>query len=205
MRYRTLGKTGLSVSEIGLGCEHLEGQTADAVRAVVDEALAQGMNLFDVFMSNPKVRSDLGAALRGRREQVLLQGHIGAAWLDGQYTRTRKSDEAKRFFEDLMTRLETDYMDLAMLHFVDTDADYEVLRASGLVEYAQALKRQSVVKAVGMSSHEPRTALRAVEDGIIDVLMFSINPAFDLVPEGAGIEELLTPATFQGSGISGAD
>lgn len=205
MRFRTLGKSGLTVSEVGLGCEHLQGQDAEAVCAVVDEALRQGINILDVFMSEPQVRTDLGAALKGRRERAVLQGHIGSAWLDGQYCRTRRLDEAKHAFEDFLKRLDTDYVDIGMLHFVDTQGDYDALMESGLVEYAQSLKAQGVVKAVGLSSHEPLAARRAVEAGFVDVLMFSINPAFDLVPEGVSIEGLLSPETFRGGGLSSAD
>ncbi|MTR47927.1 aldo/keto reductase [Pseudoflavonifractor sp. BIOML-A11] len=205
MRFRTLGKSGLTVSEVGLGCEHLQGQDAEAVCAVVDEALRQDINILDVFMSEPQVRTDLGAALKGRRERAVLQGHIGSAWLDGQYCRTRRLDEAKHAFEDFLKRLDTDYVDIGMLHFVDTQGDYDALMESGLVEYAQSLKDQGVVKAVGLSSHEPLAARRAVEAGFVDVLMFSINPAFDLVPEGVSIEGLLSPETFRGGGLSSAD
>ena len=205
MKFRTLGKSGLTVSEVGLGCEHLQGQNADAVCAVVDEALRQDINILDVFMSEPQVRTDLGAALKGRRERAVLQGHIGSAWLDGQYCRTRRLDEAKHAFEDFLKRLDTDYVDIGMLHFVDTQGDYDALMESGLVEYAQSLKDQGVVKAVGLSSHEPLAARRAVEAGFVDVLMFSINPAFDLAPEGVSIEGLLSPETFRGGGLSSAD
>lgn len=205
MKYRALGSSGLSVSEIGLGCEHLEGQSTELVRAVVDEALALGVNILDVFMSEPKVRSYLGAALRGRRDKVILQGHIGASWQDGQYVRTRDLNASKAAFEDFLTRLETDYVDIGMLHFVDTAEDFDALRKSGLVEYALDLKARGVIRAVGLSSHEPLAARRAVEAGFVDVLMFSINPAFDLVPEGVSIEGLLAPETFQSGGLQSAD
>lgn len=205
MNYRVLGRTGLRVSEIGLGCEHLEGKSAETVSAVVEAALSEGINILDVFMSEPKVRSDLGAALEGRRGEVLLQGHIGAAWLDGQYCRTRELDHAKRFFEDFLTRLRTDYVDIGMLHFVDTQDDYDALIGSGMVEYALELKRQGVIKAVGLSSHEPLAARQAIEAGFVDVLMFSINPAFDLVPEGVSIDGLMTPDTFRSGNLSSID
>jgi len=53
MRYRTLGRSGIRVSEIGLGCEHLQGKDFPVVKAAVDEALALGVSIFDVFMSEP--------------------------------------------------------------------------------------------------------------------------------------------------------
>lgn len=53
MHYRKLGRSDLYVSEIGLGCEQLQGQSPDAIEAVVNTALAHGINLFDIFMSEP--------------------------------------------------------------------------------------------------------------------------------------------------------
>ena len=62
MNYRTLGKSGLRVSEVGLGAEHLQGLPAEQVFAVVDRAIKRGINIIDVFMSEPQVRTDIGHA-----------------------------------------------------------------------------------------------------------------------------------------------
>ena len=202
---RALGKSGLTVSEIGLGCEHMQGKDFETVEAVIDEAIAQGIDVMDVFMSEPDVRSNIGRALEGRREKMQIQGHIGSAWLNGQYSRTRKLDECKYFFEDFLTRLRTDYVDIGMLHYVDAQPDYERMLQSGMAEYAAELKRQGVIRAVGMSSHDPAVALQAVESGIIDVLMFSINPAFDILPEDTDIEGLMSPDSFLQEGIGGVE
>lgn len=201
--HRPLGKSGITVSRIGLGCEHLQGMEAGAIHAVVEEAITQGMNIFDIFMSEPQVRSDLGAALTGRRDQVLLQGHIGAAWLGGQYCRTRKVDECQRFFEDFLTRLRTDYVDIGMLHYVDTPADFEAVFHSPVIEYAKGLKERGTVRLLGMSSHDPAVARMAVETGLIDVLMFSINPSFDLAPAGTDLDELFAGKEIQKEGTGG--
>ena len=70
MRYRTLGRTGFQVSEIGLGGEYLEGQPLKQVCDTVDAAMDAGINLLDCFMSNPEIRSDLGRqASHGRLPQ----------------------------------------------------------------------------------------------------------------------------------------
>lgn len=200
MKYRPLGSTGLQVSEVGLGGEYLERENAETVCAVVDEAMKQGINILDIFMSEPNVRTNLGAALKGRREKMILQGHIGSAWKGGQYCRTRDLDDGKRFFEDFLTRLDTDYVDIGMIHFVDTQSGYEELLRSGQLEYAQELKAQGIIKHIGLSSHEPSAARRAVEDGWVEVLMFSVNPVFDLAPEGTELTSLLGPRRPQGSG-----
>ena len=62
MIYKTLGRSGLQASEIGLGCEHLEGLDAKTIHQVVDTALEGGVNILDVFMSEPNVRRDIGLA-----------------------------------------------------------------------------------------------------------------------------------------------
>ena len=78
MNYRKLGRTGMTVSEISLGCEHLQGKSYELIKSVIDAALDGGINFLDVFMSEPEVRSNIGKALLGRRENVLIQGHIGS-------------------------------------------------------------------------------------------------------------------------------
>ena len=59
MRYRELGKTGLSVSEIGLGGEWLERHDAKEVKAVIDRCEDLGINILDCWMSQPQVRSNI--------------------------------------------------------------------------------------------------------------------------------------------------
>ena len=85
-----------------------------------------------------------------------------------------------------------------MLHFVDGDEDWEALKDGPLMEYAHDLKRKGTIRAVGMSSHAPITALKAVRSGLIDVLMFSLNPAYDMLSEDRTVDELFDPATYNG-------
>ena len=197
MIQRSLGKCGLSASIIGLGCEHFVGLPLSAIQRVVDAAIAGGMNIFDVFMPDPEVRDDIGAALDGRRGRVILQGHIGAGWKDAQYFKTRDLSECQFFFEDFMRRYRTDYVDIGMIHFIDTKEDAEAARQNGLIEYALELKRKGVIRAVGLSSHDTKTALSLVQTGAIDVLMFSINPAFDVLPPEQDLDSLFLPETYE--------
>ncbi|MEG2698655.1 MAG: aldo/keto reductase, partial [Ruthenibacterium sp.] len=59
MKYRKLGRTGLRVSEIGLGGEWLERHNTAEVKAVIDRCDACGINILDCWMSNPQVRSNI--------------------------------------------------------------------------------------------------------------------------------------------------
>ena len=90
MQYRELGGTGLKVSEIGMGCEGFVEKSLEEVRAMVDIMEAAGINCIDLYSPNPAFRSNLGQALRARRERFLLQAHLCSAWKDGQYVSTRK-------------------------------------------------------------------------------------------------------------------
>jgi predicted aldo/keto reductase-like oxidoreductase len=205
MKYKQLGKSGLCVSEVGLGCEHLEGKDYEVVESVVKAALECGINIFDIFMSEPDVRSNIGKALKGNREKVMLQGHIGSAYENGQYKRTRDLQESKYFFEDFMARIGTDYVDIGMIHFVDSDEDYRAVFETDIIKYAVELKEKGIIKAVGMSSHAPAAALKAVRTGLIDVLMFSINPAFDLLPNDTLLDDMFVTDTYKNTSLYGMD
>lgn len=201
MQYRQLGNTGLKVSEIGYGAEHLEGKTFELVDAVVNTMLDGGVNIIDVFMPQAEVRSNIGRAIGKRRKDVMLQGHIGAALQnDGQYLRTRNPQICDHFVKDFLTRFDTDYIDLGMIHFVDTDEDYKETFDTPYIEYVQKLKKDGVVRFLGASSHDTATAMKMVNTGIIDMIMFSINPAFDfssgmsldMMFEGAKLDKMQT-------------
>ncbi|MBE7042398.1 MAG: aldo/keto reductase [Ruminococcaceae bacterium] len=192
MEYRKLGKTGMEVSAISLGCEHLQGKDYNTIKTVIDAALDCGINFMDVFMSEPQVRTDIGKALEGRRDKVIIQGHIGSCWVDGQYKVSRDMEEITVAFEDLLERLQTDYIDVGFLHFVDKETDWDTLENSEMMQYAISLKEKGVIRAIGMSSHNAVTAKKAVDTGLIDVLMFSLNPAYDLVPKDRDMTEIFT-------------
>ena len=190
MKYRKLGRTGMVCSEISLGCEHLQGKSLETVQTVVEKARMAGVNLLDVFMSEPNVRTYIGKALEGKRKTVMIQGHIGACWADGQYQVLRELDVVKRNFEDLLTRLQTDYIDIGMIHFMDNPDEWDAFAESDTMQYALELRRSGVIRALGLSSHDPVTAKKAVDRGLIEVLMFSVNPAYDLMPKEERVIDL---------------
>lgn len=196
MIYRKLGRTGLSVSQVGLGCEHLQGKPFETVDAVVGAALEGGMNIIDVFMSEPQVRSDIGRALGAKRGQVYIQGHIGAIWRDGQYARSRDVGECREGVRDFLERFRTDYIDLGMLHFIDTKEDFDRAFNGEYLDYALSLKKSGAVRFLGASSHDPATAKLIAASGAVDMLMFSVNPAFDLLPAGTDIGALFKDGTY---------
>ncbi len=204
MIYRKLGRTGVDVGVVGLGGEYLENVSRDTIAAVVDEAVDNGVNYIDLFMATPGVRDNFGIALKNRRQKVMVAGHLGVALKDGQYYKTRDNTLAEHYFDDLLTRLQTDYIDVLMLHFVDEPDDYEtVFGSDGLFRLAMRLKSEGKARFIGMSSHRVPVALKAVKSGDIDVLMFAMNPAFDTLPADMDMEAVWQDSFQKEAGTAG--
>ena len=204
MQYRPIGKTGMSAGIIGLGTEHLDNKPYEVIEEVIDAALEHGINVFDLFMPGTPVRENIGKALKGRRDQVLIQGHIGSVDLKQQYDITRDTATCRRYFEELLRCLDTDFIDLGMMFFVDTEQDFRDVFETDYMDYVRQLKQEGKIRAVGASSHSPEIAMRLVETGEVEHLMFSVNLAYDMLPANVYIidslmsNEKIDRTTFQG-------
>ena len=126
MRYRTLGASGLMVSEVGLGGNNF-GRRLDleGTRAVVDAALDAGVTLIDtadVYGDRGGSETLLGQVLEGRREQVVLAtkfgGGMGGAYGDDHGARGSRR-YVRRAIEGSLRRLQTDHVDLYQYHVPD--------------------------------------------------------------------------------------
>ncbi|WP_329111080.1 aldo/keto reductase [Micromonospora sp. NBC_01699] len=133
MTFRRLGDSGLVVSVVGVGCNNF-GRKLDAqgTRAVVDAALDAGINFFDTadIYGEPKGASEeqLGAALKGRRDDVVLATKFGMDML-GANGPDHGARGARRYIfravEASLRRLGTDYIDLYQMHEVDPGTPIE--------------------------------------------------------------------------------
>ncbi len=80
--------------------------------------------------------------------------------------------------------LKTDYIDFGFLHCIDEEADLRHVMNDGILKYIQQLKKEGVVRHIGLSSHTPEVVHQALDAKILDMLMFSINPVYDNGGEG---------------------
>ena len=191
MNYRKLGKTGLMVSEIGYGPEALDGKTPEEGRAIALRCAEYGINICDCWMSDPVVRSNLGDSIRDMRDKWIIQGQLGATWVNGQYKRTRELKYVIPSFEDELRRFHTDHFEIGIIHYVDTDKDYDEVVNGDFIDYVLKMKDEGKIEHIGLSTHNPLIAKRAIRDGLVEMLMFSINPIFDMLPPIDNLDILL--------------
>ncbi|MBR1861845.1 MAG: aldo/keto reductase [Lachnospiraceae bacterium] len=182
MNYRILGKTGLEVSEIGFGGEWLERHEESESIELLKYANAKGINIVDCWMPDPKSRDIIGKAMEGSRDKWYVQGHIGSTYQNGQYVRSRDMKFVRPAFEDLLMRLRTDYIDLGMIHYIDSVEEWNMVMNSEYIKYVHALHEEGAIRHIGLSTHNPVIGKLAVETGFIEMILFSINPAFDMRP-----------------------
>ena len=201
MKKRMLGKTGLMVSEIGFGGEWLERHTVEEGIALIKHAHEKGINIIDCWMADPKSRDVIGKGIAEKRREWYVQGHIGSTWQNGQYVRTRDMKFVKPAFEDLLERIGGGYIDLGMIHYVDSQEDWDTCMNTEYIEYVRELHAKGLIRHIGLSTHNPRIAKQAVESGFIEMILFSINPAFDMKPASENLETMFEDYGQELSGI----
>lgn len=199
MNYRKLGKTNIKVSEIAFGCEGFCNKSLEETKEMLSYGFENGINFIDLYSSDPELRSNLGEALKqlNIRKEYVIEAHICSTWQNGQYLRTRNLEKTKSAFNDLLERLQTDYIDVGMLHYIDAEDDFKEVFEGKIIEYVKQLKEEGKIKAIGMSSHNPIVAKKAIQTGLIDVLLFSINPCYDVQPASEDCNELFDKNNYK--------
>ena len=181
MEYRRLphGTEREKFSVIGLGLGGIGTTPVDEIEAIIRKAISHGINFFDMCTAG-STYATVGRAIAGRREQVFLQVHFGAVYDEnGEYGWCRDFETIKKTFLWELEQLNTDYVDFGFLHCVDTDEDFDKLIEIGVLNYLQELKSKGIVRHIGFSSHTPSVANRILNTGLINMMMFSVNPAYD--------------------------
>jgi predicted aldo/keto reductase-like oxidoreductase len=200
MEYRELGKTGKLISTIGLGCEYLDGKPYETVKETIDTALAGGVNVLEIFMPGREVRENIARALGERRDEIMIHGHFGSTDINEQYDISRDIPMVKKYFEELIEIF--GHVDFGMLFFVDSEEDYKDIFETEFIEYVKEQKEKGNIKHIGFSSHNPEIAMKVIETGLVEIMLFSINPAFDMLPSSEYIidysEKSIEPELFRG-------
>ncbi|MBQ4133844.1 MAG: aldo/keto reductase [Desulfovibrionaceae bacterium] len=178
MEYRKLPRGNEEISVIGLGGGSLAGTAAEIV-PLLEKALENGINYFDLAPSVKEPFKAFAQVFAGCRKQIVTQMHFGAVYHSGEYGWTRNLDEIKKQFAWQLELLKTDYTDIGLIHCIDSDEDFDEVMNNGLWDYLKELKDAGVIRHLGFSSHHPGVSRRLLDTGVMDLLMFSINPAYD--------------------------
>ena len=179
--YRTLGRTGLEVSEVALGAGSINPSGGNLIRA----ALSQGINLIEASGSHVQAETAIGEVVKsmGNRDKVVILTKAGT--LDvGRLLNAPASQVEKAVREQLegsLKRLETDYVDLYISPYMANSTSEANLPA--LQEALKKLKKEGKIRFRGLSTHfdYANICMAAINGGFYDVIMFPINIA-TLVP-----------------------
>ena len=205
MKTRMLGKTGLNVSELGLGSSFMAGQGQDGLNRCVDYAIDHGVNYFDTAANYGDGRDEtmLGAALKGKRDRVILATKVGftnreRSRLEGH----RSAGQLMEQFEDSLERLQTEYVDIIQIHeadymkwwtddipenedvvdwaaLIEDDTDYDFSNAPA-VEFLADVKRSGKARFIGLTAKNARLLARILKVIRVDSVMTAhqFNPVF---------------------------
>lgn len=132
-------------------------------------------------MVDPSVRRALGAAVCANRKHWIVQGHFGATWDGTQYVRTRNMDTVIPAWEFLLDCF-GGHIELGLIHYVDKLDELEQIFAGPFAEYVRAEKASEHIDHIGLSTHNTDVALTALDHPEIEMIMFSTDPAFDMLP-----------------------
>jgi len=183
MNYRKLGRTGLEVSEIGLGLEHLLDKEEKVVTKTIRAAIQGGVNYFDCLsLQEYSPESDacegyvkLGRAIAGLRDRVIL---TFLAYVSKPLPHVRAE------FDCYLRALGTDHADIFLVACCDKPVDFDAATGpGGLLDLAKQLRAEGKVRHIGFSTHSTALAHRAIACGDFGVLMYPVNPAFDVLDD----------------------
>jgi aryl-alcohol dehydrogenase-like predicted oxidoreductase len=185
MRKRTLGKTGIQVSEIafggveiglpyGIGVESKSDMLSqsDAIQ-LLHVAQEKGINFFDTARLYGDSENIMGKAFVGRRSDIVLATkctHFRDS--DGKLPATNQIRKfIERSLKESLDALKTNYVDIFMLH----QADQEILENEEIAATFSDLKQQGVIRATGASTYSAQETHLAIEKGVWDVIQLPFN------------------------------
>lgn len=187
MRYVPLGKTGLTVSEVGFGGIPIIRLDEGSAVAVLRRAYECGITLYDTANAYRDSEKKIGRALGDVRDKVIL----------ATKTLCRDASGAVEQLENSLRMMKTDYIDVYQLHQIAQEKDWDVVTGpGGVMQAIVKAKEQGKIRYIGVTSHNLEMALRLVKTGMFSTVQFPFN-----FIEDAAKNELHVAARERGMGI----
>lgn len=149
------------------------------ISATFNLSYNSGINYFDLAAGDGPAFTYFGKAIGDVRKNIFYQVHFGANYETGTYGKTASVDTMRRSIAWQLENLKTDYIDYGFVHCIDDVNEWYRFRDNGSLSYLMELKKSGAVHHIGFSSHTPATIMQVMDDVPLDVLMFSVNPAYD--------------------------
>ena len=189
MKTRPLGRTGLEVSEIGLGGIKFDDVSQEQVTALVQNAIDREINIIDTARNYASSEVKLGRALEGRREEVILSSKSQA----------RTGEGIRAELETSLRNLRTDWIDIYITHNLRLPENYDkAVGEGGAVAELERAREEGLIRHIGISCHRyEETFLRAIHSGRFDLIMVAYNLLNDELMD----REVMPRASEEGLGV----
>ena len=165
MEYRTLGKTGLNVSRLGLGGIPIQRIDGEGTKTLVHEMMAQGVNYIDTARGYTVSEEYLGYALEGIRDKFIL----------ATKGRATTREDMKADIEKSLKNLRTDYIDLYQFHNPSMAALDAIIAPGGALEGMLEAKAEGRIGHIGATTHSLAVFSRLLELPWVETIMFPYN------------------------------
>jgi aryl-alcohol dehydrogenase-like predicted oxidoreductase len=185
MELRALGNTGIRVSPLGLGTVKIGRDQQvkypsgfkipddDAVRALFELAWELGINVLDTAPAYGNSEERLGKLLPRKNDWIIV-GKVGEIFENGESSFDFSAEYTRMSVERSLKRLGRDYIDMVLVH--SDGNDMRIIREEAVCDTLQQLKREGLIRAIGMSTKTVEGGIWCVEN--MDVVMASYNTAY---------------------------
>ncbi len=163
MKTITLGSTGIKTPQNAFGALPIQRDDTDTAVNIVRRAYEGGMTFFDTARAYSDSEIKCGIALHDVRDKVAIATKTGA----------KTPDEVKRQIETSLKNLRSDYVDIYQFHCADKC--YAPGDGTGMYECMEDLKRQGMIRHIGITCHKIGVAEECVKSGLYETMQFPLS------------------------------
>jgi uncharacterized protein len=171
MQYRPLGKTGLQVSALAMGCMRLPEDDPELAAQVVDQAIAAGVNYFETarIYANGNCQQLTAGGLKGRSRGLIVSGKAAV----------REDTTEKSFREEIdlqMQILGVDYLEFFQVGWLALEKMPFLTKKGGALDALNKARSEGIIGHIGFTGHDtPENFIRCIETGLFDSITVPYN------------------------------
>ena len=187
MKYKQLGSTGMDVSIIGLGTvklgrdqgvkypAHFKIPDDKEALSLIQHAQTLGVNLIDTAPAYGNSEERLGVLLKATRHSWIICSKVGEEFANGRSSYNFSREHTTVSLERSLKRLNTDYLDIVLVHSDGNDLD--IINKYGTLDVLAEFKRQGKIRAFGMSGKTVAGGIKAAELSDVVMVTYNLNEA----------------------------